>query len=1208
MFTNHHLLEYKMRLNGKIFDIYITDTVATIESRIAASMKTLPRWLLFESHPKPTTLEQYNNIDDDDDLRVVNYLALVSGHTEITTAAVFKTLPNPPPTLTANEIQDVFIATNQTLITQSSNLGILFHTMKGFYRDPEAIFRDRTRIMGVINKDIQKNIEDSANHVKLAVSIERLPSIKYTDFELDHTQFTLELKMAAAASQTTPVVTLAQLFNSLRISRHIPYAAMTAGGNDDDNKSLSKNTIFKIYKSFEINPQWLEISLSNVIFMKVDTERDNVKPLPAVKWNRYTNAAITINKDDGRIYATMNVNIGNRFVSKDEFIARFMAAFPTLKVINATDNLVVVYFALPNQCMNNIVFYELTMNSPLFNSLVVIDESLRPSKLSQTVYLRRLGGDGSTVNLHQKITTRHNEYGMANIGEPYVMCRMKTQTTDAIGSFQKLLGKLFTVYNNEYDSVVTNYKKYIKNISFIPCSIAGGVKKKIGAVVKQQPPTGLRAIAPEVFAPNFSRKCANAPEILPSDASVVAAGKQTMQFPTHGEVDNGGIPIVTRTYYCPTDHHPYVGLRNNTLENKELFPLIPCCFAMDQIEKPGSLYRKYFHGENETKRARKLQNTAALARRILDIKDVEELPDKIKTLFSIIEQDPRVKYMRNGITRSRHSAVEAILVGKGQVNYRTQRTSTIANRVRADIDKLQTDRFAMAAKQELYDKSISDIRYMLANDDLRPSRFIRTLELAMDCNIFVFSPDSLLVPEHKHGYYKLKPDRETFLLFEHYGDTERFAIEPIPSYPQIELITRSNNLSFLPGDPVIKRLYSIFRRMTRTYINDHIAQPQINRLQQLPILGQKIDAYGKCRIVNCVAALDAIITMVTVEPHPPFAVDELNQLYRVELNVLRNFANKWNLQIQWQRMNSAKEIVEVGLTVGGGVNVVALVQPTAAAVLPGIEFDTNPAQYETIRSTLKEFMYTSKSASILFEYAMWLISRHVKLPPTTTTKSLDSDLVNFVNNHVIIDRTHTYYPYESVVFMDPSSFVRNNKLILTSVELLKRLMFACRIKLLTTQKVVTPTTYSSSSSVAIPNFYSDIGDFEDSPNSFIVEGTDAVRNLIETYGAEMQITKTIKLTGRPYYFKNELIHSKKIYLAQPVSSLENAILTVSAWTRLGVNSTLDGDINDVFPIYTYINELDIRLISDGGRYDAKGCILAYKKNDIPHYVALIEVN
>ena len=199
-----------MRLNGKNFTIFSTDTILSISSRIAAKYDSLPEWLMFTPPlADPKELK---------DTTVVDFLAKIRGSDTLD-------LPTPPfPTnVTSEEVCEVFIATNEVLNSAPYNrLPPLFSTFTGkLHKDPETIWRNRDAIIGQLAKKIRKNKADSEELSKKAEQIESIPSIFYTDLEIDRVQFTVDFGDYGGD--------LLELFNTIIPDKYVPYVACTAG-------------------------------------------------------------------------------------------------------------------------------------------------------------------------------------------------------------------------------------------------------------------------------------------------------------------------------------------------------------------------------------------------------------------------------------------------------------------------------------------------------------------------------------------------------------------------------------------------------------------------------------------------------------------------------------------------------------------------------------------------------------------------------------------------------------------------------------------------------------------------------------------------------------------------------------------------------------------------------------------------------------------
>jgi hypothetical protein len=1154
-------LQSKMKLNGNSFPIYVIDTVKSIEERIAASLNSTVRWLIFDK--RPTSVFEYENAD----IRVRDYLA------EISSLNTLSVPTGPYPALiSAAQVQDVFIATNAAILNADVTYrNILLSTIKNTHRDADAIFKDRVAIMAKILKEISETKAKAIDYETRAKTFfEHVNPVPFTPYELDHIQFTLEFSQ--------DVSSLTSLFNKLRLTNHVPYAALGA----------DKRSLFKIYRNFETNPEWLEIQLDNVLLLKVDSEQNDLRPLTA-KYKRYTNAAFTI--IDGKLVVTMDTHVGPRYVDKQEFIQRVLTAFTStfnLTIATERDNLVIVYYTIPKQCIDASIYAELTMNNETFNSIIAIDESIKASKIKSNVYVHILNSP-DTINLNMKHTTKYNQYGMTNIGEPYIRCRIKTFSTRNIVRFQTIIGKLFTLYNNLRDDVIDFYSSYIENFNEL--------------LVKCEPvtiaPVGLRAIAPELFYPTYSRKCAHQP-IIVDDASVDPT-RQIMKFPTKGET-------ITRAYACPTSQHPYIGLRINTLENKDVFPYIPCCFAKDQMKRVGSIYRKYFF-EETTNVGRKQKPLEIFAsRRILPANAIGILPDDILRMFDVIDPNSRSSYARKGVRRTPQSSLEAVLLGKGRIQYDTMSMDDIASIVNAQWKTLMTEKYAMAAKQELYDQNIASIIQSIQRDDLRATRFARVLETALDCNIFVFEASSdnlggeLTIPRHVKSYYKFKPNRETFFLFQHYGT------EGKEEYPHVELIFRQRkdalSLGFLPGDPVVTGVFKIFRRISRSYVNGiKTTTPQIRKI---PIHSQAVDFYGKCRVLNIHDEND-VLTIIT-DPLPPFAAIAAKRTWRVTSSIVERFAARWGAKILWQRVIDG-QVKEVGIYIG--VNGVVLTTGTDTLNAP-IKYDEQ--EYRTLgqdftENLISEYNRSKRTAMLVLEYTLWFLSRYL-VGKRLDRDTIDQLLIDFVRDRILIDDKHRYNLEQVVESFDGSSttFIKNDRIIVPSPETVKRLMYACRLYALNHPQDL--VNYASK--IVIPRYFESTSDFTDSPSNYILDGVDAVHNLIKTYGISAKLVKSINPTAtKAYHFKNETLDLATgldaIYLAQPAESLIAANTIVETWLNTGYNElTSTPNVNLSVAVYAYTNEFSVMLIYDSPITSA--LILVYKLDGIAHYVALMRID
>ena len=164
----------------------------------------------------------------------------------------------------------------------------------------------------------------------------------------------------------------------------------------------------------------------------------------------------------------------------------------------------------------------------------------------------------------------------------------------------------------------------------------------------------LKLSAPDMFVTDYPRKCLHLPRIVEDDeaARLTSRNVPLLRFPAKGE--GGRAP---KWFAC--DHHPaapFPGLRKNPLRNKDVFPVLPCCYIGDQSERRGSEYRIYYHNDLKHVKARKPNEYIVFTtNRCLPENVFGQLPREIALLFpsSVFAQ-----YYRLGVSKTLVSCLE----------------------------------------------------------------------------------------------------------------------------------------------------------------------------------------------------------------------------------------------------------------------------------------------------------------------------------------------------------------------------------------------------------------------------------------------------------------------------------------------------------------------------------------------------------------------
>ena len=176
--------------------------------------------------------------------------------------------------------------------------------------------------------------------------------------------------------------------------------------------------------------------------------------------------------------------------------------------------------------------------------------------------------------------------------------------------------------------------------------------------------------------------------------------------------------------------------------------------------------------------------------------------------------------------------------------------------------------------------------------------------------------------------------------------------------------------------------------------------------------------------------------------------------------------------------------------------------------------------------------------------------------------------------------------------------------------MLKRLLFLLR--LFVRQNVSKLKNYYKLT--ILPNYYSDVADFEDYPNQILIKDTDNLyiyKKSLES--TSYSLNKRVILDNNlPYFFRNNLIDDQ-IYLAQNVDgNLDSSLKISDIWNEDHYNpgEIVDGE-RDIsgkgYTLYGYSNSNNIKIIRNTGKNSR---IIGYKveKNSDPKYTTLLDLN
>ena len=525
--------------------------------------------------------------------------------------------------------------------------------------------------------------------------------------------------------------------------------------------------------------------------------------------------------------------------------------------------------------MDKYVFADMVMNNPLFSSMLSIDEHTKATKQKTGIYIHfsHFSVGKVTATLTQQIAYKGDPVLKSKttkdikMGDKYIRVKVrKARNTESVHIFMNMLSKLFVIYDNNYKSIVSEYRKFIPDFGKIEIDQPPPLK-----------PKKLKDIAPDIFISGYAKKCINKPTIIDDDEAQQARerGQEVMIFPKPGEGSE------SRNYICNHNKNIYPGLRENPLKNANKFPFVPCCYVKNQAGTKGSMYRHYYLGEDLSEKVL-LQQDLLKTKKFMNLNIFGLLPENIARMFNVIDIDNNYKFVRKGMTDTKSSFLNCILTA---LNINDILSLDDKDEIEAVLyetrNQLGTPENAALCRQEMYDNTIEEIQQNISNFSVYfdPKLFISLLENIYECNIILFSrddeTDEMILPRHLEAYYKTRRDYPYIFIYEHLGSHSDHA-----KYPRCELISRwltteseTHTYVFPYSGKIGKHVHNIYNKLRKAYaLNKYIPEAEFN----IPtVLEQGMDSYGKCRMIN-ISYKNNISTLFT-DPLQPFqAVENWN--------------------------------------------------------------------------------------------------------------------------------------------------------------------------------------------------------------------------------------------------------------------------------------------------------------------------------------------
>lgn len=1151
-------------INEQKIPVYDMDSKESLIARIASVYQTLPKYLVF-SGEFPENLRET-------DLTVEDLLRKIKENAESSTdfRGFLKSISPVPKGLDVRrDIFHVWLAYNKPIAEAVSFTDLMLENFgedfvdDGYFTSVSDFIsfwkkeKDLVKSNLQVNIDIQKRVdEDNKKLYDIFNKIDK--GVEYTSFQPEKAWLELKLDLKG--------VSILEIFNRIVLNTNVPFA------------SVSK--YYKILKDFVPSEEWA----------KNNEEKISIKVQPKVFQDieEYTNVDIEI--EENEVLAKFKLNTEKGYLQQDEFLTRFIGILPGVTYSSVFEKEVLGNFEFPAKNINTYVLSDLVMNDKIFSSLINIDEGSKATKKK---------GEGGQPWLYIHFnhpSTGHITAGISQksteTGTPYIRVRAKGRDKNSVEAFQELFSKLLIIYEERYEDIVSFYKKYLRDF--------GKVEKVEKVEKKKKVPTT------EVFVKNYSRNCKEDRIPIVYDKKKKGALAFPREYPGKGpRYPSDGKE--QKYYTCENPEYPYPGLQTNKLPaNAEEYPYVPCCFKNDPSEKEGGVYRHYFYGE-ELEMKEKKQQDLIVTDKFLSANKYGIIPTDLEKLFSNMDSEPGYKYVRVGVARGYSSFLNCVMLAlyeqTGILDVDQENMEDFLEKTRL---KLTEKDILPMALQSNYDSSIETLKSVIKDNSayFNPKLFSQLLEGYFDCNIFLFDKEGIVSPRYTQGYYRIKRDAPCIFIFEHMGSESDHA-----KYPQCELIVRWNEKSaedtqyaFNYNQKISKSVEMLYSILLESYILNKKLKPVVFPMDSLKIVSQAVDSYGKCRRIDIVHKRNKVSIFTT--PIPPIGVPLAgDDFYAVSGAVALDVFTMIKAEgiSQSVQFDIAKELSG---TVG---NIDISIHLKDEAPLENIPINNNIGTHypEKKTSSLQKYNRNKKFARYITEYLFWIFSNYVKNKKEIT----DEILLNFAKEKIILKEDYEYEGEVSKTFSDRNIFMERGKLIASSEDMQKRLMYV--LKLYSIRNLKNLLSYKDRKTIV--NYYVDISDFDQIPGQVILQGDYALEKWIQESALSFTVNEEVRMgTQLPYFFKNPNIQKGKIFLAQNTSDLKSAMEVCINWDRRGYNpgyfGTEDLKKNYKFNLYSYKSPDDIE------RYDIEGNdskhrlnILGYKISGKPYYVSLLSL-
>lgn len=410
-----------------------------------------------------------------------------------------------------------------------------------------------------------------------------------------------------------------------------------------------------------------------------------------------------------------------------------------------------------------------------------------------------------------------------------------------IDQYMDVLSRLFRRYIEVGRNIMYNYSLFVPEYGLV---VEAQQQKQQENIVQNIAPTiqdgnvietsvrrltNLRKNAPDVFTNGYARLCQKQRQPIIISPTEITQWENKLVEKNGSEEQRQilNFPKDDPKHYivCPDEEYPYPGVQENkTLENRGIYPYLPCCFQSKERAGPG--LKNYYLNKKREQSSR--TGYTFVGDRIVSDGREAHINTSLSSFLKDYDEESG-SFIRYGVPRSTNSLIHCILHSIEDEEYMSSRdkenhVKTIRNNIYermnasySEIDKIYPD----LLRQELHDITNEEITHRVGNQEefFDPLLFYRLMETEYNCNIYIFSHNDksdkasmLQLPRHKYFHvHPPVPNKRVILIIRHESPSAQ-------DYPQCEIIVekRGYEQKMVYDDNMNNLLYPALGFIART--------------------------------------------------------------------------------------------------------------------------------------------------------------------------------------------------------------------------------------------------------------------------------------------------------------------------------------------------------------------------------------------------------